>query len=144
MPRHELGEQLAMPMTGRPNCSSRMPLARQRLLAPAIRRPVVVTALLSVCFIFPFSFQSPAGSGPVIKTLSPVGERLYFQSTIRITFLPLSPKDDEQQGNDVNIRMIQGVHSRFSVFVRFLRQSSACRPGLPVMPDAFCLTMAKI
>ena len=28
------------------------------------------------------------------------------------TFLPLSPKDDEQQGNDVNIRMIQGVHSR--------------------------------
>ena len=38
------------------------------------------------------------------------------------TFLPLSPKDDEQQGNDVNIRMIQGVHSRFSVFVRFMLQ----------------------
>ena len=47
------------------------------------------------------------------------------------TFLPLSPKDDEQQGNDVNIRMIQGVHSRFSVFVRFLRQCIRVQAGAP-------------
>jgi len=58
-----------------------------------------------------------------------------FQSIIHATFLPLSPKDDEQQGNDVNIRMIQGVHSRFSVFVCFQRQcirvqgKSACYAG---------------
>jgi hypothetical protein len=121
-----------------------MPLARQRLLAPAIRRPVVVTALLSVCFIFSFSFQSPAGSGPATKKTFPRWEKGFiFQSIIHATFLPLSPKDDEQQGNDVNIRMIQGVHSRFSVFV-FSDSASACRASPLVMPGAFCLTMAKI
>ena len=84
---------------------------------------------------FRFRFSLPPGPVLQQKNLSPVGERLYFQSTMHATFLPLSPKDDEQQGNDVNIRMIQGVHSRFSVFVCFQRQcirvqgKSACYAG---------------
>ena len=53
------------------------------------------------------------------------------------TFLPLSPKDDEKQGNDVNIRMIQGVHSRFSVFVRFLRQCIRVQAGSPRYAGCF-------
>jgi hypothetical protein len=43
-------------------------LARQRLLAPAMRRPVVVTALLSVCFIFSrFSACPLPAAGPDVK-----------------------------------------------------------------------------
>jgi hypothetical protein len=42
-----------MAITGRPNCSSFIPLARQRLLAPAIRRPSVVVADLNrFCILF--------------------------------------------------------------------------------------------
>jgi hypothetical protein len=44
MSRNELG---TMAMTGFPKCSSFMPLARQRLLAPAMFLPVTVIALLS-------------------------------------------------------------------------------------------------
>jgi hypothetical protein len=39
-------------MMGRPNCSSVMPLARQRLRAPAMRRPMVVVALRKGIAIF--------------------------------------------------------------------------------------------
>ena len=108
--------ELAMPMIGRPNCSSRMPLARQRLLAPAIRRPVVVTALLSVCFIFRFRFQSVFRPVPETKRPFP-GRRkaLSYSSIMHATFLPLSSKDDEVQGNDDNDRMKHGL---FFVFVR--------------------------
>ena len=107
--------ELAMPMTGRPNCSSRMPLARQRLRAPAIRRPVVVTALLSVCFIFPFRFQSAFRTCRKQKRPFP-GRRkaLFFNRIIHATFLPLSSKDHEVQGNDDNNRM---KHSQLFVFV---------------------------
>ena len=59
------------------------------------------------------------------------------------TFLPLSPKDDEQQGNDVNIRMIQGVHSRFSVFVRFLRQCIRVQAGSPRYAGCFLSDYVK-
>lgn len=59
------------------------------------------------------------------------------------TFLPLSPKDDEQQGNDVNIRMIQGVHSRFSVFVRFLRQCIRVQAGSPRYAGCFLADYGK-
>ena len=54
------------------------------------------------------------------------------------TFLPLSPKDDEQQGNDVNIRMIKGVHSRISDIVRFLRQFIRVQDGR--FPDMWTYT----
>jgi len=37
---------------GLPICSAYMPLARQRLLAPAIRRPCVLAALRNEIFIF--------------------------------------------------------------------------------------------
>ena len=51
-----------------------------------------------------------------------VGERLFYNlSNIRITFLPLSCSDDEQQINDVIVRMIQSGHGRISVFVPFQR-----------------------
>ena len=43
--------ELAMPITGRPKCSSFIPFALQRLRAPAMRRPWVVCELLSGCFI---------------------------------------------------------------------------------------------
>ena len=59
------------------------------------------------------------------------------------TFLPLSPKDDKQQGNDVNIRMIQGVHSRFSVFVRFLRQCIRVQAGSPCYAGCFLSDYGK-
>ena len=50
---------------------------------PARKKGVVVTALLSVCFIFPFSFQSPAGLRPCNKKAFPrLGERLYFVDQI--------------------------------------------------------------
>ena len=38
-------KELTMAIIGLPNCSSFIPLARQRLRAPAIRRPSVVVAL---------------------------------------------------------------------------------------------------
>jgi len=39
--------EFTMAITGRPKCSSFIPLARQRLLAPAIRLPSVVVADLN-------------------------------------------------------------------------------------------------
>lgn len=118
--------ELAMPMTGRPNCSSRMPLARHRLLAPAMRRPVVVTALLSGCFIFfLFSAYCAFAICPDNKNLSPSGERPFI--IFRIYTSPFSrylAKDDEQQINDVIIRMVLGVH------VRNLRVCSVSKIGI--------------
>ena len=49
--------ELTMPMTGIPNCSSFIPLALHKLLAPAIRRPVIVTALLRLFLIFFYFVQ---------------------------------------------------------------------------------------
>ena len=65
-------KELAMPMIGRPICVSRMPLARQRLLAPAMRRPVVVTELLSGCFILVVRLHSRRCPPKLKKPLSVV------------------------------------------------------------------------
>ena len=72
-----------------------------------------------------------------------MGERLYFKSTMRATYLTISTKDEEQKGNNVNIRMIQGVHSRFSVFVRFLRQCIRVQAGSPRYAGCFLSDYGK-
>lgn len=50
--RNQLGERVGDADDRTAELLFAQPLARHRLLAPAMRRPVVVTALLSGCFIF--------------------------------------------------------------------------------------------
>ena len=59
------------------------------------------------------------------------------------TFLPLSPKDDEQQGNDVNIRMIQGVNGGFSGLVGLMRQCIRVQAGSPRYAGCFLSDYGK-
>ena len=59
------------------------------------------------------------------------------------TFLPLSPKDDEQQGKDAYIRMSLCVLSLLSVFVRFLRQCIRVQAGSPRYAGCFLSDYGK-
>ena len=51
------------------------------------------------------------------ENLPPRGEKGFrFRSDMNVTFLPLSFQDDEQQIDDVDIRMVQDGHDRILFF----------------------------
>ena len=116
--------ELAMPMTGRPNCSSRMPLARHRLLAPAIRRPVVVTALLSGCFIFfLFSAYCAFAICPDNKKPFSIGRKAFLSSFGYTHHLSpvILPKTTSSRLMTLLFEWFWAFMSGISVFVPFQR-----------------------
>ena len=75
--------ELAMPIMGIPICSLVIPFARHRLLAPAMRRPVVVAALRNWCFIVRILYL--LSSIPCTEKAFPrAGERPYIIASVYI------------------------------------------------------------
>lgn len=112
--------ELTIAITGRPNCSSPMPLARHNARAPAIRRPCVLILLLNGIFIGNVFLLVPEGKNTQFLAHSQINDRL-------IKLYPLlapSGRSVAHRGSERTTPNIVTTHRRKSLVNKRMYQTS--------------------